>query len=420
MADNLSKIDYLVVLMLENRSFDHMLGYLKMEKKRKDILGLTGNESNSYNAEKYNPFKLKTFKFKDDPYHHWKDVKQQVSDNNGGFVKNFAKVKRKVQKPEDVMGYHNDKDLPVFNFFAENYCICNRWFSSVPGPTQPNRAYAISGTSEGNKDNIFPPKRYKSKTVFNYLDDFGVSWKYYSHDIAFLRLNDNFTLSADPIAKFDSFVEAVRDGNLPSVSWIDPDFGTIPWPVDWGHDNDDHPPHDVRQGQRLVAKIYNLLLHAKNDLWNRTLFIVTYDEHGGFYDHHVPPRAKDNYKAFRQYGVRVPAFVISPWAKRKSVSNLIFDHTSIVKTILLRFCNKGNGSIPNMGQRVKFANDLGPLLVEKTPRTDCKPSPTVRIKGEILTLKSRMEELEKPSELQKDLMELRALCLSQGLMDKEL
>jgi len=419
MSENLSKIDHIVVLMLENRSFDHMLGYLRIEKNRKDILGLTGSESNSYKKKNYKPFKLKTYKFKDDPKHHWVDVKQQIGSSNDGFIKNFSKVAQ-YQNPEDVMGYYNARDLPVFNFIAENFCICNKWFSSVPGPTQPNRAYAISGTSEGNKDNIFPSKTFKSKTVFNYLDEFGVNWKYYSHDIAFLRLNKKFTYSVNPIEKFDKFVKAVREGSLPSVCWIDPDFGTIPWPVDWGYDNDDHPPHDVRQGQRLAGKIYNLLLNAKNDLWKRTLFIITYDEHGGFYDHIIPPKAADDNPSFRCYGVRVPALVVSPWVKKKSVSNNIFDHTSIIKTILWRFCQKNNGSIPNMGKRVEIANDLGPLLSEKTPRTDRKPAPPVKIKDEILFLKMRMMELEKPSDLQVELMELRAYCLSQGLMDGEL
>jgi len=133
---------------------------------------------------------------------------------------------------------------------------------------------------------------------------------------------------------------------------------------------DDHPPADVRHGQDFVLNIYHALV-SNPVQWNKTLFVLVYDEHGGFYDHIVPPAAQDDRPNFRSYGVRVPAILVSPWVPQgKAVSNL-FDHTSIIKTILLRFCRAADGSIPDMGKRVMAANHLGYALTEATPR----PSP---------------------------------------------
>jgi phospholipase C len=157
---------------------------------------------------------------------------------------------------------------------------------------------------------------------------------------------------------------------LASVSWIDPNF------VDFNlfgpaGSNDDHPPSDVKAGQKLVLSLYTAL--ASSPKWSKTLLVITYDEHGGFFDHVGPPSAKDDSPAFRSYGPRVPALVISPWIPRGAISSELFDHTSIIKTILLRFCRKADGSIPDLGARVANANHLGGLLTLRSARP--KPSP---------------------------------------------
>ena len=127
------------------------------------------------------------------------------------------------------------------------------------------------------------------------------------------------------------------------------------------------PPTSAR-GQDFVLNIYHALV-SNPVQWNQTLFVVVYDEHGGFYDHIVPPAAEDDRPSFRRYGVRVPAILVSPWVPQGEVVSKLFDHTSIIKTILLRFCRAADGSIPDMGKRVMAANHLGHALTEPAPRS---------------------------------------------------
>ncbi len=152
---------------------------------------------------------------------------------------------------------------------------------------------------------------------------------------------------------------------MPAVSWLDPHYA-----VKTLKGNDDHPPSDIRKGQRLVAEVYNLLVESP--VWDRTLLVITYDEHGGFYDHVVPPQAEDDFSQLARHGVRVPAIIVSPWVAAQSVSHTLFDHTSIIKTILLRFGRRPDGSIPSMGARTDAATDLSGLLTEDRPRP-CEP-----------------------------------------------
>lgn len=151
-AQNLQKIEHIVVLMMENRSFDHMLGYLTLEGRRSDVDGLTKAMSNTHNGKTYPIGHLKQTMFKrnQDPCHSAKCVTQQLS-NNGGFVSNYATRFPGDPDPGIVMGYYNTADLPVYDHLAREFCVCDRWFCSVPGPTWPNRLYAVTGQSDGSK-----------------------------------------------------------------------------------------------------------------------------------------------------------------------------------------------------------------------------------------------------------------------------
>jgi phospholipase C len=184
-------------------------------------------------------------------------------------------------------------------------------------------------------------------------------------------------ISCNP--KISSFLEDAADGTLPPVSWIDPaftNFNPLGFPV-----NDDHPPADIKDGQDLVLAAYDAL--AAGPLWDRSLLVVVYDENGGFFDHVPPPSAPDDDPGtFGRYGVRVPAIVVSPWTEPRTVSHTVFDHTSIIKTILLRFCPEAlRESQPAGDQRTRLglgpqypglrtaqASDLGELLTRSTPR----------------------------------------------------
>lgn len=309
--------------------------------------------------------------------------------------------------------------MPVFDHLAREFTICDRWFCSLPGPTQPNRAYALAGTSDGRKENFSVAELglgggFKGKPIFEFLPE-NVSWRFYSHDIASLRFFKKFKAAVVPeIDKIDKFFDAAKQGALANVVFIDPDFGLAVYP---GPPNDDHPPHDVRHGQNFVSSVYNALLTAGNDLWSKTLLVVTYDEHGGLYDH-VSPRHwttdDDNGPDFQQYGVRVPAFIVSPWAARQKAygsqshhlqaNQVIFDHTSILRTILRRFCTPPGGATPSMTKRVDAANDLGALLTEEQARTDFTTAPTIPNVPVSLKDKFLLDEFE--SDFQEELQAL--------------
>jgi phospholipase C len=368
-------------------------------------------------------------------------VRDQLADQNGGFVRDFAKIN--PHNPGEIMGYYNSGDLPVYDHLAHEFCVCDRWFSSVRGETWPNRLYAMAGNSNGEADNPeilsthlrifwchpswqalawlrFPWFRfslevnlpsYTMPTVFDQLTEADVEWCYYSHDIAFLRLFEKYRLDLSFIHKVEEFFQCAQHGRLAPVSWIDPNFGDFKARLQ--PPNDDHPPADVRRGQRLVAQVYNALLLGGNDIWRKSLLVVVYDEHGGFYDHVIPEfEVPDDRPTFRNYGVRVPAFVISPWIGRGTVNHTVFDHTSIVKTILKRFCAKRNGSIPDMGVRIASAKDLGPLLSEQVPRTDATPAPEIEPSDMLAT--ASLEQTYRTNH--KDLLAaLRDECVSKGV-----
>ncbi|HTZ85423.1 MAG TPA: alkaline phosphatase family protein [Solirubrobacteraceae bacterium] len=407
-AERLSAIDHIVVVMLENRSFDHMLGFLSLPaqlggRERGDVDGLTSPEVNvnSHDGTSYPIEHLAQTAFEgeaEDPDHSGHSVDEQLEGAdpaNGrggtGFVKNFARISQArahklgvpLPSPGLVMGYYDADDLPVYDHLASEYCVVDRWFSSVPGATWPNRLYAAAGRAAGSRDDIAPPL-YSLPSFPRYLDQHGVDWRWYSFDPATLRaidpeyrfsnhhrfsfldtrkLSTRERAAGELTEEGPSFLDDVAKGELPAVSWIDPRFKDLR--VLGPNSNDDHPPSDVIAGQDLILTIYHALASAPT--WSKTLLIVTYDEHGGFYDHVAPPAAIDDDHRFQRLGVRVPALLISPHVKAGSSSmgllskEMHFDHTSIIKTILTRFCNEG-GRIPAISARVAAAEHLGHLL----------------------------------------------------------
>jgi phospholipase C len=380
---NLGKIDHIVVLLMENRSFDHMLGYLKLEGGRTEVDGLASGMANVHAGKKYPVHHLGTRKLTkaDDPAHGGASVAKQTANGMGGFMDDFAAERPKATIPDLVMGYYNGSDLPVYDYLAREFGVCDRWFCSVPGSTWPNRLYAVTGKAAGSKDNKNPPI-YDLPSFPRQLDARKVSWKWYSHEeFGTLRLTDGrYRIgSFGHFAYFDrrsllqpkNFLDDAAAGKLPSVSWIDPNFIDFNF-IGPSGSNDDHPPSDVMDGQELMLKLYHAVVTSPN--WKKTLLVITYDEHGGFFDHVQPPAAHDDRAAFRSYGPRVPALVVSPWVERAHVSSSVFDHTSIIKTILLRFCRKPDGSIPNMGARVAHAKHLGELLTLAKPRPAPPPA----------------------------------------------
>lgn len=424
----LQQIEHIVVLMLENRSFDHMLGYLSLPpaqggKGRTDVDGLKGTETNEDdNGVAFPVMRMASPIMNGDPCHEWECVEEQLSNNNGGFLTNYAK--KVVSNPEFIMHYFTGADVPVYDNLVGQFSICDRYFCSLPGPTQPNRAYSLAGTSDSKKDNfhgkeLLAGKGFAGKTIFEFLPA-SVSWKVYSHDIAALRFFKKFRTALVPqVDKITRFFADAKSGTLPNFSWIDPDFGISVFP---GPPNDDHPPHDTRHCQNLVSDVYNALLASPN--WSKTLLIVNYDEHGGYYDH-VSPRQftpLDDDPNFAFYGVRVPLFLVSPWVAKGQAygsnthgmpaEELIFDHASILRTVLKRFCTDANGT-PSMTRRVDTATDLSALLTENAPRTDCIAAP--RIPGVPVSLKDTFLMEAEQNDLQKELNAMVAQASANGV-----
>lgn len=367
--NKLDRIDHIVVLMMENRSFDHMLGYLSLEGGRGDIDGLRSEHVNLHAGKAYFAHHLQSTALHpgQNPGHTGASVARQLQDNNGGFVGDYALTHPGDADPGMVMGYYNGADLPMYDFLARQFCVCDRCHSSVPGATWPNRLYAVSGRAAGSKDSKRVPL-YANKSFVRHLERNMVSWKFYSFWKPWtLALTDEHYRSSEFYEPFGAqgrrygFVGDALAGTLPAVSWIDPHFFV----------NDDHPPADIRAGQALVAQVYQAL--SQSPAWGRTLLVISYDEHGGFFDHVPPPAAEDDDPAFRRYGLRVPMLLVSPLISAGSVCHEQFDHTSIIKTILQRFCQNSDGALPAMGARVAAARGLDVALDLEQPR----PAPVV-------------------------------------------
>ena len=401
----LANIDHIVVLMMENRSFDHMLGYLSKEGDRNgkvhaNVDGLKGGEINPYNGRDYPSFPLPDTRFIESPPHGHQPVLDQINNGNmDGFVAEFAKqYEAKGADPGRVMGYHTGEHVPVYDALANHFLICDRWFAAHPGPTFCNRFYTLTGRlnrkseTEWEKDNfaIADFKPITTRTIFDHLTEHGVSWNFYEDQYGTLRKYERYTFDTEAVVDFNDpakgFEASARAGTLPSVSFIDPNFVDVP---DDG-DNDDGAPSDIRAGQHLIGRIVNAVMHGPK--WNKTLLVITYDEHGGFYDHVKPPElpeaAKYMVPGITTYGVRVPAIVVSPWVDPGAVSNVVFDHTSIAKTIAKRFMS---ANPPDMGERVAVANDLS-MVLRTTARDDMpgipippKPEPDTAIARRAMT-----------------------------------
>ena len=273
-GDTLGKVDHIVVMMLENRSFDHMLGYLSLTGRRPDIDGLRPGLDNEYQGSTYPVHHLGTTALEMDPDHCSSAIDQQIGGGSmSGFVAAAAAIlaERGVEDgdPSCVMGYYDGADVPVYDHLAEEFAVCDRWFASVRGATLPNRLYGLCGVAAGSRDDrpMHVPPLYHQPSFVRHLDAHHVPWRWYSFDPGTLRLADAhyllghhqqfgyfsktglpwrsvFDLTVNQ--KLPSFLDDAAAGTLPSVSWIDPaftNFNPLGFPV-----NDDHPPADVKDG----------------------------------------------------------------------------------------------------------------------------------------------------------------------------
>jgi phospholipase C len=427
----LSKIDHFVVLMLENRSFDSMLGMLGRYYEKPEMLdGLTGSESNPDSGGQ--AIKVTNVHGTADdlaippinPPEKWMDINEQLfgvqtleppstPPTMNGFVKSYLRYSTLLE-PRDAshaMNFFTPQQVPVLSRLALEFAVSDRWFASAPCETWPNRYFLHTGTAKdavnpsatGYEDNryeysaaplfasgswwswltswlavlipYFEPETlaFSSPTIFARLDNANLTspWKlYYSdflqastiRDVVSQMARESHFWATKRIVHFDQFLVDCKNGTLPSYSVIEPAYFLAP-------KNDQHPPKSVEPGEELIAAVYNALRTGPQAQWLSTMLIITYDEHGGTYDHVPPPAAlpPDSIKTtpfnFDRYGVRVPAVIVSPYIRPRTVlrpppgAQYPFDHTSILSTLRKRFSLGGP-----LTKRDEVAPDLEAVL----------------------------------------------------------
>jgi phospholipase C len=385
-------IQHIIVLMLENRSFDHFFGALP------NVDGVDPNNPR-FNLEgpdsttKYQQEPGAVRKMKPDAKHETKNVLRQINPDKlgrmGGFIYDFAiEEPHKEDAWKQVMAYFEldpVDTLPAAHQLAKSFCVMDPWFSSVPGPTWTNRFFVHSGTSQGWVNMPDLPHldlnlhKYDQTTVYDRLNERNISWRIYAGDIpqSLLLYNQRKPENRRNYHRLGTFFSDVAEpdaSRFPSYAFIEPNY------LPFGQ-NDQHPPHDVLKGDELIASVYNAV-RANEALWESTLLIVLWDEHGGFYDHVYPPPATppdhNNQEGFdfRQYGVRVPAMLISKWVTPGSVfqpQSGVLDHTSILKYLTEKFSlgpllNRVASAASLAGALVTTANDASPEIVGLEPK----------------------------------------------------
>jgi phospholipase C len=391
-------IDHVVVLMLENRSFDCMLGRLYPAGPQFD--GLTLNESNTYGMT-YSVWNDPNMTDAiacvpdPDPGEAFVDMNMQlfgqadrpagVAPAMSGFARNYGTqaASEGWRDPGAVMHYFTPEQVPVLSTLAKAFGVCDRWHASAPCQTWPNRFFAHTGTALGYVNNNTFHVPFEAPSLMRRLQDKGKSWRVYFHDMPqSILLQDVWLYALSNYRFFSQFLADAHAGSLPQYSFIEPRYFTdlsrnlLP--------NDQHPPHNILYGEQLIAQVYNAL--RSSPCWSRTLFVIVYDEHGGCYDHVPPPAATppDHAMAnrygftFNAYGVRVPAVVISPYVPPGSIirpaSATPFDHTSLIRTVRELF-DLG----PPLTARDGVAPSLVPVLSLPGPTNNGPPTVTAKV-----------------------------------------
>jgi phospholipase C len=397
----LSDIQTIVFCMMENRSFDHALGYLQAD----GVLPVDGLQApqawrdkwiNVARGKDYPLHELGPADPIDDPPHGYEAIKTQLTTaakgqpGMGGFVEAYLASREKKKAPAPtpgaVMGYYRGDAVPTFDFFARNYCVCDHWFAPLPLGTQANRLMAMSGESKilDNETGLpFQP------LVYDWLSRNAVKWRAYQSGgyFPFMALMDRWAYQilgsitfGGAFRRYKNFKEEWQDNSkaIRPVVFIEPEYSDGPHK----QPNDDHPPTPIGGGQAFLRDVYETLI-GNPQRWARTLFIVTYDEHGGFFDHvspiAVPGKAKGT--PFATTGLRVPAFLISPWVKPGSVYSANLDHTSFLAFLAERFTPGHGYSIAVNDRQAHLTGRLSAAL-EAAPRAgDAPHMPAIETKA---------------------------------------
>lgn len=295
-----------------------------------------------------------------------------------GFVRNYERFTGKIAPAHRIMRCFDPKKLPILTALASEYAVCDRWFSSVPGPTLPNRVYVHAGTSRGRLD-LSPDFIGGFRTIYEVLWKLGVDSALFYHDWS-SALTFDFLLKHENqlYATFSRFIELCGRNRLPRYCFIEPRYNPQSLGGAFLPANDQHPDHDVRAGELLLQRVYEAI-RSNDDLWKSCMLVIIYDEHGGIYDHVPPPPtvSPDGISCsspafdFTRLGPRVPAVIVSPYVTRgKIVHDLTFDHTSVIATAMKLFAPKAWPS-DVLGKRAQQACTFESALdLNMTPRME--------------------------------------------------
>jgi phospholipase C len=319
-----SQIKHIVVVMMENRSFDHFLGWLPNANGKQ--AGLVYEDSSGVSHPTHHLAPDWTGCGFNDPDHSYAGGRIEV---DGGRMNGFLKTS---VADEYAIGYYSEADNHFLPQFARHFTTCDRYFPSILGPTFPNRIFQLCGKTDRLDDSV---SLCSYPTIFDHCSNAGVSSGYYYSNFPFLSL---FPIDALIYAhSFSTFLSDCAAGTLPKVSFVDPQFTLL---LNTGNDN--HPESDIRNGDAFVAKVYHAV--ATSPDWDSTVLVMNYDEWGGFFDHVPPPRAlapndtdTDLVDGKALLGCRCPCIVASPWTvgnpTNPTVHHTVYDHTSVLKMI---------------------------------------------------------------------------------------
>jgi phospholipase C len=405
-----SEIKNIFVLLLENRSFDHMLGFSGITGidaetgKETQIKGLDGSEWNGYLGAPYYVGKPFHEPIPVDPAHEFLDVLEQLCGtqalyesgkpyphvNNSGFVSDYARSHTKGEGNAtgnfgQIMDGFTADQLPVLNTLARNFAVCDGWHSSLPGPTFPNRLFAMGASSagldhspstgelltwEGLDGFTFPRGSIFDALNNRYKND---AWRIYAGS-SFPLVSALKGINTFDVHSVNDFGNDLKNGSYPyCLTWIEPDYGDMVFGTFRGGTSQ-HPMDNVSGGEKLIKEVYEAIRNSP--LWESSLLIVTWDEHGGFYDHVPPgeavapgdtgPRSKYNQYGFTftQFGIRVPAVVISPLIPAGTIDHRLYDHSSIPKSVGEVF------NLEPLTNRDKAASSVMRLLTLSSARKD--------------------------------------------------
>ncbi len=416
-------IRHVVVLMMENRSFDHLLGHLDQ-----GFIPAVDPERDSNPRDPGDPRseRVPVFwqeRFDDvpaDPGHGFGDVMMQLTGragpwrspyslSNEGFVWNFA---RRTPHAEKIMGCFPAACVPVMSTLAQSFAVCTRWHCSLPSETWPNRLFVHAGSSLGTTRGFFKHhfrqrlREFRAKNIFTLLDEHRLDSRVYAGDVPqTLTFGDEI---AGRWRSYDDFRIAVKNDRLPEYAFIEPRH--------FLRGNSQHWPQDIRAGEALMADVYTTLRDHPG-VWQKTVLIITYDEHGGFYDRVGPPEvdatgdtAEDDFR-FDLLGPRVPSLVISPYVEAGTVDYQyrdedgswrprIYDLTSVTATVREIF-----GIQTPLSNREKKSHTLTHLLSRLDAREE-DDTPDLSAHAEADESVEALEEAMPPDDLQRQLLEM--------------